>query len=209
MPVFTGSKIGFFGGGSAVSAPDSQYTEASGGAIAEYATPTGDIYRSHTFTASGSLVVSKIGTDAGGGAGYDILAVGGGGGGGSSGGGGGAGMVVYAVDQTLAAQTYTVTVGQGGWAGVSVPGTNAASSAQPGDQTTFASPTATLFYAPGGGGGGSHNQDGLDGGSGGGRGRDGTGTLGDGEGSPHPGGIDVESPSPQSVTSGFGRPGGQ
>ena len=59
MPVFTGSKIGFFGG-SAVSAPDSQYTEASGGAIAEYATPTGDIYRSHTFTASGSLVVSLL-----------------------------------------------------------------------------------------------------------------------------------------------------
>ena len=56
MPVFTGSKIGFFGG-SAVSAPDSQYTEASGGAIAEYATPTGDIYRSHTFTASGLSLI--------------------------------------------------------------------------------------------------------------------------------------------------------
>ena len=205
MPVFTGSKIGFFGGGQAVSSPVSQYAEASGGVVAEYATPTGDIYRSHTFTASGSLVVSTAGSPSA----YDILAVGGGGGGGSSGGGGGAGMVVYAVDQTLVAQTYTVTVGQGGVAGVSSPGTNAASSAQPGNQTAFASPTATLFYAPGGGGGGSHNQDGLDGGSGGGRGRDGTGTLGDGEGSPHPGGIDVESPSPQSVTSGFGRPGGQ
>ena len=59
MPVFTGSKIGFFGG-SAVSSPISQYTEASGGTIAEYATPTGDIYRSHTFTSSGSLVVSLL-----------------------------------------------------------------------------------------------------------------------------------------------------
>ena len=52
MPVFSGSKIGFFGG-SAVSSPVGQYTEATGGVIGEYTDPTGNIYRSHTFTASG------------------------------------------------------------------------------------------------------------------------------------------------------------
>ena len=54
MPVFTGSKIGFFGGGSAVTTSADSYAEASGGVINEYSTPTGDIYRSHTFNSSGT-----------------------------------------------------------------------------------------------------------------------------------------------------------
>ena len=72
MPVFTGQKINFFGGGSAVSGPNAQYTEATGGVIGEYTTPTGDIYRSHTFTTPGSLVVSSIANSDGGGAVYDL-----------------------------------------------------------------------------------------------------------------------------------------
>ena len=37
--------------------------EASGGAINDYTTPTGDVYRSHTFATSGTFEVSTLGAN--------------------------------------------------------------------------------------------------------------------------------------------------
>ena len=63
--------------------------EATGGIISDYTDPgSGDVYRSHIFTSTGTFVVSDVGDF---GSTVDVLLVGGGGGGGSSGGGGGAG----------------------------------------------------------------------------------------------------------------------
>ena len=55
--------------------------QASGGVVAEYSSGS-DIYKSHTFNASGSFVITSPGT--GSLAEFDILVVGGGGGGGCS-----------------------------------------------------------------------------------------------------------------------------
>ena len=80
---------------------------ATGGNIADGITP-GDGYTYHTFSTSGSLVVSGTGT-------VDILVVaGGGGGGGRAGGGGGAGGVVEVVNAPLTGGSYSISVGSGG-----------------------------------------------------------------------------------------------
>ena len=55
---------------------------ATGGTTTTYADPTGQIWKSHKFTASGSLIVTDVG---GSGGGIEYLVVGGGGGGGASG----------------------------------------------------------------------------------------------------------------------------
>ena len=59
---------------------------ASGGVISEYIDPSGNIYKAHVFTSTGSFNVSSLGNiDST----IDYLVVGGGGGGGKEGGGGG------------------------------------------------------------------------------------------------------------------------
>ena len=93
----------------------------------------------------------------------DILVIGGGGSGGSNvAGGGGAGAVVFYPGYTIAAGTYTVTVGAGGAAPVGAGVRNSGS----------ASSIGSLFTATGGGGGGSWmnaaSGNGVSGGSGGG-----------------------------------------
>ena len=71
---------------------------------------TSGSYTIHTFTSSGSFSV-----DGGSLTGVDYLVVAGGGGGGSTrAGGGGAGGMVNQTNQTIAAGTYTITIGAGG-----------------------------------------------------------------------------------------------
>tara|TARA_R100001594_G_scaffold121728_1_gene157685 strand:- start:169 stop:516 length:348 start_codon:yes stop_codon:yes gene_type:complete len=80
--------------------PGPEPVVASGGAIAQYATPTGDVYQSHTFNNSGAFVVTQ-------GKEIDILVVGGGGAGGNdNGGGGGAGALQYKAGYTLPEQEH-------------------------------------------------------------------------------------------------------
>ena len=159
-------------------------------------------YTLHTFTSSGSLVVSSGNDD------VDFLIVGGGGAGGGGcpggSGGGGGGAVIYKTSfGRIEAGTYPVTVGAGG---AETPG-NGAPPARPGSDSAIAFPTT--FTAAGGGGGVSQGGTPLtagQGGSGGGGstnpgtpqpGRDATGTPG------HPGSADAVSPD-----SGWGNPGG-
>ena len=108
-----------------------------------------------------------------------LLLVGGGGAGGNTmGGGGGAGGVVEVTNATLAAGTYTVTVGAGG-----TPGTGQGRGGN-GGNTSISLGGLTLHEALGGGGGGGWVATaGSDGGSGGGgcnRGLGGNGTTGQG-----------------------------
>ena len=120
---------------------------------------TSGSYTIHTFTSSGTLVVTGDGT-------VDYLTVAGGGGGGKDdysagrgGGGGGAGGYRTASSFNVSSQSYTITVGAGGAPG-NVTGTN-------GGDSVFSTVTST-----GGGGGGGHsasaNAQGSAGGSGGG-----------------------------------------
>jgi len=89
---------------------------ASGGSTTEYTTPTGN-YKSHTFTSSGSFVVTQapnsVSNDA------EFLVQGGGGGskafiGGNRHAGSGAGGLVYGPAGPLPATTYPITIGSGG-----------------------------------------------------------------------------------------------
>jgi len=106
-------------------------------------------YRVHTFTSSGTFSTTLDLT-------VDILVVAGGGGGGQGGGGGGAGGLIYNTNISLAAGSYTVTIGSGGARAVQIqnavhPVLNYQGSN--GGNSTFDS----LYTAIGGGGGGSHN----------------------------------------------------
>ena len=109
----------------------------------------------------------------------EYLIVGGGGGGGSAmGGGGGAGQFIESSVNTVTAQSYTVTVGNGGAGG----GTYGANGADGGDSSVFS------ITAVGGGGGGGVQSAGRSGGSGGGGGgagntASGTATAGNNGGS--------------------------
>lgn len=142
-----------------------EFTRADG------SSPTG-YYKYHIFTASGPLVTTAPSVDA---EDFKALIVGGGGAGGEmylqpssqiryAGGGGGAGGRIYQTgpEMSLATGTYTVTIGAGGI------GTT-------GNDTTIATPTATIITAYGGGFGGEASTGGPygsggDGGSGGGGG---------------------------------------
>tara|TARA_Y100001973_G_C5183404_1_gene326295 strand:- start:85 stop:1986 length:1902 start_codon:yes stop_codon:yes gene_type:complete len=97
---------------------------ATGGVISDYSTPTGDIYRAHIFTASGTFDVSALGT---GPADVEYVVVAGGGGGYGGGGGaggyrssitgestGGGGSLESALPISTSPGSYTVTVGAGG-----------------------------------------------------------------------------------------------
>ena len=111
---------------------------ASGGTITQVGS-----YTIHTFLSSGTFTVLSSALAC------DILVVaGGGGGGGYVGGGGGGGGVQYFVNQNLAANAYTVTVGTGG-AGATSGSTWPAN----GGNSQF----GTLTPSVGGGAGGSSN----------------------------------------------------
>ena len=116
---------------------------------------TSGSYTIHTFTSSGTFVV-----DGGSLTGVDYLVVAGGGGGGSrrAGGGGGGGMV-NATNQSIAAGTYTITIGAGG-AGATTDTANGVV----GGNTALGS----IQTCNGGGYGGGQAQTGGSGGSGGG-----------------------------------------
>ena len=120
-------------------------------------------YRVHSFTTAGNtnFVVPAAGT-------VDALIVAGGGGGGSYGGGGAGGFRTKA-SQAVTAQTYTITVGDGG---AKTPCANSVNYGSDGGDSTAFGVTST----GGGGGAGNsytspHNK-GRDGGSGGGGGSD-------------------------------------
>ena len=104
-PVFTGLKFGFGsgGGGGAPAGPFS----ASGGNKNDGATP-GNGYAYHTFSTSGSFVVSG-----GESKNVECLIVGGGGAADFCSGGGGGGGIAYIPSIPLSAGTYAVTVGTG------------------------------------------------------------------------------------------------
>jgi len=90
--------------------------EASGGSTTEYTTPTGN-YKSHTFTSSGSFIVTSAPGSSPQNA--EFLVQGGGGGckdfiDGNRHAGSGAGGLVYGPAGSLPATTYPVTIGGGG-----------------------------------------------------------------------------------------------
>ena len=139
------------------------WTTATGGTV----TTAGD-YKMHQFDASGSFVVTAVGTDAN----FALLVIGGGGGGGggiaTEGGGGGAGGLKYYTGKTIAVGTHAIVIGGPGSGGAS------ASRGSNGTATTFTAAGLSAISATGGGGGGSRNtgaQLGGTGGSGGGGGQ--------------------------------------
>ena len=145
-------------------------TLPSGGTITDSGT-----FKIHTFTDSGSFVVSSGFTRS---AEYLVVA-GGGGGGADMGGGGGAGGLLTGTT-TISPQTYTITIGSGGAGAPAGPSGPKGSSGQ--------DSVALGVTATGGGGGGSGygsgNANALNGGSGGGgaasNGSGGSGTAGQG-----------------------------
>jgi hypothetical protein len=142
---------------------------STGGIITNYSN-----YSINTFLSSGTLSVSRNTT-------ADFLIVGGGGGGGGEthiGGGGGAGGVVIATNQSLAAGSYNVNVGNGG--GILIPPTTTNGTSESynnGDDYisyTFINSGTLIAYTPttvdfilvGGGGGGASEIGGGGGGGG-------------------------------------------
>ena len=142
------------------------YAAQSGGTITTVAGQ-----RIHTFTTVGTTSITFLVPVT-----AQVLVVAGGGGGGGNngsangGGGGGAGEYYYSASYSIAAGTYTVTVGAGGTGGVA-----STSDGTDGGASVFGS-----LSANGGGGGstGSNQNPGRPGGSGGGCGRTGNATTG-------------------------------
>lgn len=142
---------------------DSPDASGSGGTVT-----TSGGYTIHTFTTSGTFIVS------GGTLSVDYLVVaGGGGGGGTDGGGGGAGGMKTGTGFLVAPGSYSITVGAGG-----TGGTGTAGKGTNGGDSIFSTITST----GGGGGGVYNNQTGLNGGSGGGGGANGGGSTAGGTG---------------------------
>jgi len=155
-PIFTGIArgMGGFGFGGGPSGGDVSFS-ASGGN--QNGITPGNGYTYHTFTSSGSFVISTAEDKT-----FEMLLVAGGGGGGGrntngsdGGGGGGAGGLIYVPGVSLADGTYNVTIGSGG-AGNPSDDVAAAEQASQGGDTTFvlSGPNAHIT-AKGGGGGGS------------------------------------------------------
>ena len=202
-PVFTGLRFGFGsgGGGGAAEAASGPASVSGGTKVESVSDAPGIQWNYFTYPNSSDLTVS------GGPVVVDILVVGGGGAGGfesrsGAAGGGGAGAVVFREGVTLAAGTYSVTVGRGGVTGPSnIPDFTALTTADPGTPSAFNMPGAAPhspfpagYIALGGGGGGcpgpaNGNVQGASGGCGGG-GSSQTGTGG----STH-----YQSPNPQSI----------
>lgn len=164
----------------------SNFIGATGGTVTEVGN-----YRLHTFTTSGTVnfTVATLGNSPNTVVEYLVVAGGGAGGNdrtmGYSGGGGGAGGFLTATSFTVAATSYTVTVGAGGAVGPS------ATVGSPGGDSVFGTITAT----GGGVGARGHNVAGGPGGSGGG------GSGGSGGGA---GGTSTASPN-QGNNGGAGR----
>ena len=124
-------------------------------------------YKIHTFTTSGSFVISQVPD----GATVDILVVAAGGGGGCHvPGGGGGGGLIYRPFKTLTTGTYTITIGAGGNGSVNPGNYGGMPNASAGGDSTIVLSGTTLYIAKGGGFGDSWDQDSRsnDGGSGGG-----------------------------------------
>jgi len=166
---------------------------ASGGAITYY-----DGKTIHTFTTSGSFVVSS-GSNS-----IDIVLVGGGGGSGSSpggagSGGGGAGGYVFQPNKLIGTGSYDIVIGG---AGAASPGY--ADGGRGGDTEFGTSPQSEYLVAKGGGGAGGFNTPFSNGpgGSGGGNGPSSSSP-------PRPGGTATQPTQPgNSGTFGLGFPGG-
>jgi len=175
---------------------------ATGGVISDYTDPgTGNIYRAHIYTSSGTWDVTAVGSF---GSEVDFLLVGGGGGGGNSnGGGGGAGAVHYRTSQPISTSpgSYVITIGGGA--------TGEKYDTQP-HQTTTGTASAIPGFpisAAGGGAGGNGAgpgpwSPGVGGGSGGG-GATNSGGAGTGSGDDFPGSAPFVSPA-----NGWGNNGG-
>ena len=196
--------------------PGPQGLKASGGVIGEWAAPTGEVWRTHTWTASGTFVVTdtgKYGND------VEWLVIGGGGGGGgtpntnSGGGGGGAGAVITSV----VGDTCGGNVGGGGWpakdkfdtsgggtflvyVGAGGAGGKTMSAGQPGGPSYFGPPSLPTGILAYGGGHGADSGAGGGGGSGGGAGRHPTGKNG---------GAPSQNNQPSGSSSPYGSDGGQ
>ena len=155
---------------------------ATGGAISDYSDPgSGNIYRAHVFNASGTFVVTALGSF---GNTVQLLVTGGGGGGSKSiqnywaGNGGGAGGMVEVTGYPVGANTYPITVGSGGNGSSGPSPDSIADRGRTGGDSSFNNPTSTPIHvvAKGGGGGGGSGgsspgpdlRDGTGGGSGGG-----------------------------------------
>ena len=179
-PLFTGFRFGF--GKSPDTAVASVPFSATGGNVANGLEP-GNGWAYHTFTSSGTFVISGAPS----GTNIEFLLIGGGGGGGvannggsDGGGGGGAGGILHVPEcpsTVLGDGTFTVTIGEGGGGevGGQTPGAAATADGQ-GENTDFSADAGTgHLRALGGGGGGSGPIGGPlgqygDGGSGGGGG---------------------------------------
>ena len=151
------------GGGGTNAPPGAGGHSASGGVINDYTDPgTGNIYRSHVFTTSGSFVISQTGSSFG--STVDVTAIAGGGGGSGSmenywaGCGGGAGGMLEVTGYPVSATTYPVVIGAGGLGSYRTPApvTNG-TAGNSGAPTTFNNPGATpvTIEALGGGFGGA------------------------------------------------------
>ena len=156
------------------------HTEASGGVISDYTDPgSGNIYRAHIFTSSGTFSVTSVGSVSDQ-AEYLVVA-GGGGGGGPQGGGGGAGGVRTNLSghplstnnpsfQIGSGGTYSVTIGAGGQGGIG-NNPNPIAAGQVGNPSVLAHPSTPITALAGGGGGAYSSAAATAGGSGGGGGR--------------------------------------
>ena len=149
---------------------------ATGGVISDYNTPTGDIYRAHIFTATGTFDVSALSTSYAANVEYVVVAGGGGGFGGGGGAGGyrssitgestgGGGSLESALPIT--ASPYTVTIGAGG-AGAATGGSFAAAQAASNGGDSSLGPT--IVSTGGGKANGPGGSPAPSGGSGGGNG---------------------------------------
>ena len=116
-----------------VSGPDGNSgISATGGQISEFTAPTGEVYKTHQFTSSGSFVISSVSGDGK----VDWLVIGGGGAGSTEcSGGGGAGGYRTSLPEgpggpsptaetqlTLSAATYPIVIGAGGYGAGNAPG---------------------------------------------------------------------------------------
>ena len=159
LDVFSRSGTEAGNGGGAVQI---QGMTASGGIVSDYS-DSGDVYRAHVFTSTGTFDVTALSPDP---SSYpdeiDILLIGGGGGGGSQhGGGGGAGGWVtktsYPIPSSVPAP-YTVTIGAGGRGGLGGGTSSPDNYGGSGTDTEFYAvgasyPGSNRFRAIGGGGG--------------------------------------------------------
>ena len=196
-------------GGDALGPAAEQGIQATGGVITDFTEPgPGNSYRVHTFTSSGSLVVTSAKTSVENGTVLEYLIIGGGGGSGNndySGGGGAGGFrtnmpghpLVESNPVTASATTYPIIVGGGGARG-----------------SAGAASTAFGYVANGGGrgAGGGSPADASPGGSGGGGGWAGAGhptSAGNGtSGQGNNGGAGSANADPQGGVGGGGGAGG-